>query len=159
MLRILAIAAMLLVVCSAPSMAEVTNFSVTLDGAQANAGAGTGSSATGTATASYDSDTGMFSWDLSWSGMTPTICHFHGPANPNQNAGVTVNIFAISGSSSPSAGSTVITGPEAADLLNELWYINIHSAEFPGGEIRGQVLVEGTVEAEGNSVSEMKARF
>ena len=28
---------------------------------------------------------------------------------------------------------------QAADLLAGLWYINIHTAAFPGGEIRGQV--------------------
>ena len=28
---------------------------------------------------------------------------------------------------------------EIADLMAGLWYINLHTAEYPGGEIRGQV--------------------
>ena len=66
--------------------------------------------------------------------------HFHGPALTNQNAGVQVDFGAISGTVSPSIGNTVIGAGQAADLLAELWYINIHTAAFPGGEIRGQVL-------------------
>jgi hypothetical protein len=44
--------------------------------------------------------------------------------------------------SSPAIGSTNISAAQGADLLNGLWYINIHSEQFTGGEIRGQVLPE-----------------
>ena len=65
--------------------------------------------------------------------------HFHGSAAPGTNAGVQVNIGAISGTSSPSAGSTTITPTQATGLLDDLWYVNIHTSTFPGGEIHGQV--------------------
>jgi len=114
----------------------------TIDGAQANAGAGTGSPGIGSATMTYDDVSGLFSWDIAWSGLvgTETIMHFHGPAGPGMNAGVEVNFGSISGISSPSIGSTVITALQGNDLLAGLWYINIHSTVDPGGEIRGQVL-------------------
>jgi hypothetical protein len=67
--------------------------------------------------------------------------HFHGAADPGTNAGVQVNIGSISGLGSPTAGSTTITGAQGADLVAGLWYVNIHTAANPGGEIRGQVAV------------------
>lgn len=141
----IAILAIVSLVGSAHS--ATTNLVATIDGAQANAGAGTGSPATGSATITYDDVTGELSWSISWNGLqgNVTVAHFHGPALTNQNAGVQVNFGAISGLASPSVGSTNIDAGQAADLLNELWYINIHSDLEPGGEIRGQVLVDPTV--------------
>jgi len=124
------------------TVAAIINFSATIDGAQANAGAGTGSPGTGSATMTLDTNTLLFSWNISWGGLTgtETVMHFHGPALPNQNAGVQVDFGAISGIASPSIGATNIVALQAADLLNDLWYINIHTNVQPGGEIRGQVL-------------------
>jgi hypothetical protein len=121
--------------------------SASLDCAQANAGAGTcgaGGIGTGTMTGSIDTVTNLLSWNISWSGLSSaaTVMHFHGPALPNQNAGVQVDFGAISGTTSPSIGATNISDPQEADLLAGLWYINIHNVPFPGGEIRGPVVPE-----------------
>jgi len=88
----------------------------------------------------FDTDTNNFGWDISWSGLSANItaAHFHGPALPNQNAGVQVG---INTASNPTNGSANLTAPQAADLLSGLWYINLHTASFPAGEIRGQVNV------------------
>ena len=114
--------------------AATINLTSSIDGAQA----GTASSATGSATMTYDDISGLFSWDIMWSGLEGaiTVAHFHGPALPGQNAGVQVPIGILT---SPSIGSAVITAGQASDLLAGLWYINIHSSLEPGGEIRGQV--------------------
>ena len=82
---------------------------------------------------------GIFAWNVSYSGLSGSVtaAHFHGPALPNQNAGVQVGI----GLANPNIGSTTITALQASDLLSDLWYINIHSTVNPGGEIRGQVQV------------------
>ena len=140
---LLVAAAGLLVPGTASSI--IIPLSASMDCAQANAGAGTcgaGGSGTGSATITFDTDTNLLSWNISWSGLsgTLTVAHFHGPALPNQNAGVTVNFLSIA-PGNPSIGSTTISASQATDLLNDLWYINIHSTAFPGGEIRGQVLV------------------
>lgn len=89
----------------------------------------------------YDDVSNELSWDISFSGLSgpATGMHFHGAADPGVNAGVRVNIGSISGLGSPSVGSTTITGDQGAELLGGLWYVNIHTATFPGGEIRGQV--------------------
>lgn len=157
----LAIALLLVVTLAGGASAEITDFVAVLNGDQANAGAGTGSPATGSASVSYDSVTGELAWDISWSGLqgTPTLAHFHGPALPDQNAGAQVDIFAISGDTSPSAGSTVISEAQATDLLNELWYVNLHTTEFPGGEIRGQVVVDEVVGNDARSVSTVKSSY
>jgi hypothetical protein len=39
-------------------------------------------------------------------------------------------------------GSVVYPAEKAADLLNNLNYVNIHTATNPGGEVRGQLLVD-----------------
>ena len=53
------------------------------------------------------------------------------------NAGVTVGI----GTANPAVGSATISASQETDLLAGLWYVNVHSTAFGGGEIRGQVLV------------------
>jgi hypothetical protein len=123
--------------------AAIVALEANIDGDQANAGAGTGSPGTGFATMTFDDATNLFSWNISWSGLLgeETIMHFHGPAQPDENAGVEVNFGSISGTTSPSIGSTDISNAQATDLLDGLWYINIHSTLFPSGEIRGQVNV------------------
>lgn len=119
--------------------ATIIPLTATIDGAQANAGAGTGSLATGSAMMWLDDSTNVFSWNIGWSGIvgTVTAAHFHGPALPAVNGGVQVPILL---SSSPIMGNATINAGQATDLLNGLWYINIHTAQFGGGEIRGQVL-------------------
>jgi hypothetical protein len=114
-----------------------------LDCAQAAAGAGTcgaGGSGTGFADITFDDVSKLLSWDLSWSGLSsPAVAsHFHGPALPNQSAGVQVSI-AIG--SNPSLGSATLNASQESDLLAGLWYVNIHTTPFLGGEIRGQVNV------------------
>jgi hypothetical protein len=117
--------------------------SASIDCAQADAGAGTcgsGGTGTGIASVSYYDETGLLTWNVSWEGLSSPVvnAHFHGPALPDQNAGVEVG---IDFQTNPAVGSATITSEQADDLLAGLWYVNIHSKTFPGGEIRGQVLL------------------
>jgi len=141
--------------------ATTTGFVSTIDGAQANAGAGTGSAGTGSATLTYDDATNILTWNIAWGSLTgtETLAHFHGPAAPDMNAGVQVNFAAISGLSSPSIGQTTITPAQAADLLNELWYINIHTDVQTSGEIRGQILVDAVVPVGGPTWAKIKSLY
>lgn len=128
-----------LIVCltfAAASQAVVYNLEATLSGTQEvppNASPGTGS-----ATITYDDFTEVLSWAINWSGLqgTVTAAHFHGPAAAGVNAGVQVHLPLVGNSSISSAG---ITGGQASALLAGNWYINVHTDQFPGGEIRGQV--------------------
>jgi len=40
---------------------------------------------------------------------------------------------------SPASGKATLTAPQIADLEAGKWYVNVHTAANPGGEIRGQV--------------------
>jgi hypothetical protein len=96
------------------------------------------SPASGFAIVDLNSDTGMLSWNVSYQGLlgTQTAAHFHGAAPPGMNAGVRVGI----GVGNPLIGSAMISDAFENELIAGLWYVNIHSSIFPGGEIRGQVV-------------------
>ena len=55
--------------------------------------------------------------------------------------GLTFDFGVNSGNYSNGAGLTTFTAPQMADLINGLYYVNIHSTFRPGGEIRGQILL------------------
>ncbi len=93
----------------------------------------------GTATVSGSQVT----YNISYSGLTlaPTGAHVHGPALPGANAPV-VHPFTVTGlgTSGSFSATFTYTAAELADLQSGKEYANIHTANFPGGEIRGQIL-------------------
>ncbi len=97
------------------------------------------SAGTGTADIDYDAATKKLSWKVTYSGLSgpATAAHFHGPAEPGKNAGVALAI--PNATASPVEGSATLTDAQAADLVAGKYYVNVHTAANPGGEIRGQV--------------------
>ena len=97
------------------------------------------SAATGTADVDYDPASKKLSWKVTYSGLSgpATAAHFHGPAEAGKNGGVAVAI--PNAASSPVEGSATLTDAQAADLTAGKYYVNVHTAANPGGEIRGQV--------------------
>jgi hypothetical protein len=97
------------------------------------------SAATGAADIDYDAASKKLSWKVTYTGLSgpATAAHFHGPAEAGKNAGVAVAI--PNATSSPAEGSATLTEAQAADLAAGKYYVNIHTAANPGGEIRGQV--------------------
>jgi hypothetical protein len=104
----------------------------------------------GVAFLTYNKQQKLLCYSISFSPLSGTevLAHFHGPAQPGENGGV---LFDITGPDGPSPVGTSKWGcvgpldkPQARDLAKGLWYINVHSTpDFPGGEIRGQVLPTG----------------
>ena len=99
------------------------------------------SPATGTLDATLDKDTRELSWKATYIGLTgpATMAHFHGPAMPGANAGVVVP---FKNAVSPLEGKATLTPEQVNDLLAGKWYANIHTAQHPGGEIRGQMMLK-----------------
>ena len=98
---------------------------------------------TGTFNGIYNKDTKQITYTVSWTGFTATNMHFH-KADVN-TSGPPVIPIEKQGTppayTSPLSETTrPLTAAEEADLLNGLWYINIHSTQFPNGEIRVQLI-------------------
>jgi hypothetical protein len=103
----------------------------------------TGSAGSGTVDATYDSATGKLAYTVTWSGLTgpATMAHFHGPAPVGKNAGVEI-VVGGANPVSPVHADAALTAAQAKMLGDGLMYVNVHSAKFPKGEIRGQVVAE-----------------
>jgi hypothetical protein len=98
------------------------------------------SSGSGVLEASLDQQTNVLTWTVTYAGLTGPVKagHFHGPATAGANAGVALG---FPGSmESPIKGSATLTAAQAADVLAGTWYVNLHTANHPGGEVRGQVM-------------------
>ena len=109
-----------------------------IDAAQASETANPGASGSGIVTVSYNKGTNLMSWNITFSGTQGLYlkAHFHGPAIKGEGAPIQLT---LPGAGSPLIGSATIDETQAADLLNDLYYINIHTDHSTSGEIRGQV--------------------
>jgi hypothetical protein len=122
---------------AAPASAETVAYTAELSGKSEvppNDSAGSGS-----VEASFDTDSKMLTWTITYSNLTgdATAAHFHGPAAAGANAGPVVP---IEGSlASPIEGSATLTDAQADDLDAGMWYFNVHTAQYPDGELRGQL--------------------
>jgi hypothetical protein len=135
---LLAVLALGTVLAAGAAFAEVVHFTAKLDGASETPPRDT--KATGSADVTLDTVSRVLTWKVDYSGLSgpATMAHFHGPAAPGTAAGPTVS---LTGSlTSPIKGSATITDGQIGDLRGGLWYVNVHTAKYPGGEIRGQVL-------------------
>ena len=113
----------------------MTGFTAALNGASevpTNA-----SLATGSATMLLNENQGKFNISVNYSGITPTAAHIHKGAEGVSGPA----IFPFEITESPLVLTNVtLTPAQETDLKNGLYYINIHSAEYPDGEIRGQLV-------------------
>jgi hypothetical protein len=73
--------------------------------------------------------------------------HIHGPAGPGTNAGVLFDLMPAGGAAFGSVANATfsVTPTQVANLKAGLLYINIHTVNNSGGEIRGQILVPRSV--------------
>lgn len=96
------------------------------------------STATGLFNGMYDKTTKILTYTLTFTDIAPTNMHFHkgeiGVSGP-----VVIPISSAPYTSPINSKTPELTTEQESDLLNGMWYVNIHSEAFPPGEIRGQV--------------------
>lgn len=99
-------------------------------------------------TFSYDDMSGEFTWDYTFGDNAPAFdngvlvnsgaeifSHFHGPTLPDVMTDVRIPVPI----GNPSSGSIVIGEAFGTELVNELWYLNVHSTECLNGELVGDL--------------------
>jgi hypothetical protein len=127
----------LLIATTAAASAEVVKLQADLKGS--NEVPPNTSSGSGKAEATYDTDTKALTYTITYAGLSgPAMgAHFHGPSEAGKNAGIALPFKTVQ---SPIQGTATLTEAQAADLLAGKWYANIHTAQNPGGELRGQMV-------------------
>ena len=95
----------------------------------------------GMAEVRVDPKTNELTYTISYSGLTgpATMAHIHGPASPGSNAAVVVPFPAVTGGVQSAQGKGTLTQAQYGDLAAGLYYVNVHTTQYPGGEIRGQL--------------------
>lgn len=119
-----------------PDQDEVVKYQATIN--SQNTVPRTTSSAQGSALLEYNKTTRMLTYNVTYQGLTPTAGHIH-KAEPAWETGPVVIPFANVGTS-PITGSMKLDNELETLLRLGNLYINLHSKEYPAGEIRGQVL-------------------
>ncbi|HZY48606.1 MAG TPA: CHRD domain-containing protein [Devosia sp.] len=132
-----AAAALSIALAAAPAFASEVKYHAELSGQAAVPP--NDSKGTGTLDATYDTDTKMLTWTVTYQDLSGdvTAAHFHGPAEAGKSADPVVPL--AEPYASPIKGSATLTDEQYGDLSKGLWYVNLHTAKFPDGEIRGQV--------------------
>lgn len=135
-----AIALAVSVCATSSASAAIITLSAVLDASQEVANPPVVSDAFGYGLFELDDQTNELSYQIIFTPSLLTsaelMAHVHGPAPIGVNAGV---VFALP-AGTPKVGTTTLTAQQQADLLNGLMYVNIHTNNHQGGEIRGQIL-------------------
>ena len=99
---------------------------------------------TGTGSGTLFLSGNVLTYAINYSGLTgpATAAHIHGPGDVTQAVGVLFPLTGFSGAAGTLAGTQVLTADQLADLITGKTYANIHTAANPGGEIRGQILLQ-----------------
>jgi hypothetical protein len=115
---------------------QIVPFNAVLDGVQETAGAAT--AGTGWATFTIDKIGHQLTYYIAYAGLSGpvTAAHFHGPALHGQSAAITLPITI---GASPLKGTVSYAVADEPAILAGRWYVNLHTAANPDGEIRGQV--------------------
>jgi hypothetical protein len=126
------------------SVLNTIQFDVALDGEQEVPASG--SQAIGQATLTVNLASGAVEGQLTLTGLDATAAHIHdafagtngGVLVPLEQDGTDPSLFAV-----PADAALDAAGVDR--LLAGALYVNAHTAAFPGGEIRGQILPDGFV--------------
>lgn len=125
-------------------------FTAYLTGAQEVPAAAT--TATGYARVVVNESAGTLSFTVVFNGLssTQTAAHIHAPAAIGANAPVVVNFGSVGGTSGTITGTGSITPTQLGQLRAGQGYVNVHTTNFGGGEIRGQLARSRSIDHDGD---------
>lgn len=117
----------------------------------------TASTATGYARVFINETTGQLAFTVVFNGLTSnqTASHIHAPGAIGVIASVAINFGAVGGTSGTVSGVTTVTPTQLAQIRQHLGYVNVHSVNFSGGEIRGQLGIKRPVDFDGDGRQDM----
>lgn len=161
-LTFVVLASILVLGIAGNSAATTFNYCATLNGASevpSNASPGTGS-----ASLVYDDVANTLTTSITFCNLTAglTASHIHGPAAPGVNAPVLHGFPATPLGSTCGSYNDVWSGLTAAQvgyLTSGLLYINLHTTNFPGGEIRGQIVTDCGVSTRSSTWGLIRATY
>lgn len=132
----LAAVAILLLGTACKSALTPTTFEVTLSGA--NEVPPNASTAFGSANVTVVGN--RLAIDGAWEGfdIIDHGAHVHGPATTGENADILFELT-FDNQTKTFEGTFTMDADQMSFFLADELYINLHSAQFPGGEIRGQI--------------------
>jgi len=142
-----------------PNLLPTVTYKATLTGA-AERPTPVASNGTGSFTGVYDPNTGLMTYTVTYSGLgsASTASHIHCCGTDAQAVGVLVNfqtfgnVLFTPGPTSQTYNGVILLTPafSASATINGdslrkamdagLTYVNVHSSQFPGGEVRGQIV-------------------
>jgi hypothetical protein len=121
---------------------NIVHFSDTMSGAKE--APASPSTATGNVTGEYNKTTKVLTITVTYSGLSSNVTMWH-----VHKGAVGVSGPPLSGITWPTLGASPFTwsspaldAAQEADLLANLYYVNIHTVNHGGGEIRGQLLMQ-----------------
>ncbi len=132
---------------AAPARAEI--FTANLTGAREVPPVAT--NATGYARVFLNESTGMITFTVVFNGfsMAQTGAHIHtgaiGVAGP-----VTIGLGTVGGTAGTISGTAAITPAQIALLRSHQFFVNVHSGNFPGGELGGQLGISRVIDYDGD---------
>lgn len=143
MKKMLMAALTLIAVMTSCSGAMTTMYSAALLGANEVPPVATSSNTAGSATATLDLNTNLLTINGTYAYLSGQVTaqHIHGPASATSSAGI---VFTLTNTATAAQGSFTgtftLNASQINDLNNGLYYINLHTANNPNGEVRGQLI-------------------
>ncbi|HOB65506.1 CHRD domain-containing protein [Ottowia sp.] len=123
---------------AAQRLPELAAFSARLSGAAAVPASD--SAASGELVAVFNRHTGLLQWKLNFSALSGPVTggYFHSPGMSGEVAPRAIMLGRTL--VSPAEGRAMLTPKQRADLLAGQWYVNLITARYPSGELRGQLI-------------------
>ena len=124
-----------------PARAEIVKFQAMLDQGQAIPAPVSVGDAGGRAYVTLETETNEIAWVIEYHSLSGEIvaAHYHVAAH-GATGDVAIEISTVSETMGELSGSAKISDDQVQQMLNGLWYVNIHTELNGPGEIRGQLI-------------------